>query len=229
MLDAVSTVWIDGMYMLSTLLAPVPCCSVRSYQLLLICCSTSLVLLLHFRPRPDAVSTRSPVITRGPPARFAYLGKLAHRRGAIRRHDSWLASHLVGLLREHILISYSRAVSRRGHWRSVGLRSTAPLSAFDLPPHSSTHFIHYLLQIRKSLWLFFSICSVPCLLWGIEGPKADGTRTVTVTVTVLVPAIALPRGHQRTDICLHLSRCAPLGPPTYTRIILFFFSRTRAG
>ncbi|KAL6822794.1 hypothetical protein J3E69DRAFT_299686 [Trichoderma sp. SZMC 28015] len=133
----------------------------------------SLVLLLHFRPR--CCKHPFPVITRGPPARFAYLGKLAHRRGAIRRHDSWLASHLVGLLREHISYTYSRAVSRRGHWRSVGLRSTAPLSAFDLPPHSSTHFIHYLLQIRKSLWLFFSICSVPCLLWGMEGPKADGT------------------------------------------------------
>ncbi|KAL6825201.1 hypothetical protein V8C40DRAFT_245781 [Trichoderma camerunense] len=172
MLDAVSTVLIDGMYMLSTLLAPVPCCSVRSYQLLLICCSTSLVLLLHFRPRPDAVSTRSPVITRGPPARFAYLGKLVHRRGAIRRHDSWLASY-------GNTSSYSRAVSQpvsilvRSNLETdyeAQYRSRLLISIFVLLPISFTTSCK-----SANPCDLFSICSLPCSLWGImEGPKLMG-------------------------------------------------------
>lgn len=78
-----------------------------------LCCalvSTAAHLLLIFS-RPSSalpISPRCckhplPVIARGPPARFAYLGKLAHRRGAIRRHDSWLASY-------GNTSSYSRAV-----------------------------------------------------------------------------------------------------------------------
>lgn len=140
-------------------------CVVRSYQLLLICCSSSLVLLLHFRPR--CCKHPFPVITRGPPARFAYLGKLAHRRGAIRRHDSWLASC-------GNTSSYSRAVSQPV---SILVRGNLGMD-YEAQHHSRLLIslfvpllpipIHYLLQICKSLWLLLHLfCSllVVGLVW----------------------------------------------------------------
>lgn len=146
-----------------------------------LCCalvSTAAHLLFIFSRPSSALPSQTkcckhpfPVITRGPPARLAYLGKLAHRRGAIRRHDSWLASR-------GNKSSYSRAVSQPVNIlvrNNLEMDYAAQLPLLFLSLRSSTHFIHYLSQIRKSLWLFFSICSVPCLLWGImEGPKLLG-------------------------------------------------------